>query len=84
MCTYDVGGVLVTSRRVEQSSSREVTGGNLSLRVPVTARAQLFASHLGLSKMNFDKPTCAYARRKKEWRSFMLRVSQVMIKIDKS
>jgi len=74
--THIVGGVRVTSRRVEQSSSLEVTAGNLSSRVPVTARAQLFALHFGLLKLIIDNPTCTQARRMIEWRSFMLIVTK--------
>jgi hypothetical protein len=45
MRTYEVAGVTVTNIKLEQSSMREVTSGSLPDRVPVTALAQLLASH---------------------------------------
>jgi len=65
-----VAGVVVTSRIVEQSSSLDVRSGNLSLPVPVTARAQLFAAHLGLLN-TIDNATCAQARRI-AWMNFIV------------
>jgi hypothetical protein len=44
---YEVGGVIVTIKKLEQSSSRDVMAGILPMTVPVTARAQLFAWHWG-------------------------------------
>lgn len=42
---YEVAGVTVTNMKLEQSAMREVTSGILPVRVPVTALAQLLASH---------------------------------------
>jgi hypothetical protein len=41
--SYVGSGVTVVNRKLEQSNCREVTSGILPVRVPVTARAQLFA-----------------------------------------
>jgi hypothetical protein len=42
---YEVAGVTVTIMKLEQSAEREVTSGILPVRVPLTALAQLSATH---------------------------------------
>jgi hypothetical protein len=72
---YEVGGVIVTSKKLEQSSSREVMAGILPVTVPVTARAQLLAWHLGLLKTT-ERTVCPKARNMTGVKNFMVEVSK--------
>ena len=66
--TYEVAGVTVTSIKLEQSFSREVTSGIFPVRVPVTPLAQSSALQ---AVVETARPTWAMAKARIKDESFI-------------